>query len=485
MKNRWTGWRDSLLAKVALLFVLWLVLCIPLAQIRGLIAERGASQQAAAEELADTHVGPQTLAGPYLLVPYVERWREPVRDARGRITGQAEHRRQAVHAVFPQTLALTGTLTPEERYRGIYKVPFYRLAGRAQGRFAPFDVAALPRQVAGSRLEPGVPVLVLSLSDLRGLDGAPRLTLGDTAPVFERGLPDVLATHPLAAGSVQAALGDAALAAWRQGQALPFALDIALTGQRQLAVAPLGEETTARFTSSWAHPSFGGRFLAAERTVGDTGFDARWRISALTTQARAQMRAALLEEGASRGAPLAALDTFEVAMAQPVNVYAMAERAAKYGGLFIGLVLMAAFMVELFRHLRLHPVQYGLVGLSIAVFFLLLVALSEKTGFALAYAGAAGASVALLAAYFSAVLGGWRRAGALAGYVAVLYAALYGLLASERHALLLGALLVFGMLAVLMLATRHVNWWQLGAPSAPPMPPTSPGRQARAACPPA
>ena len=40
-----------LLAKTALLFVLWLVLCIPLSEILGLIRERGDSQRSAAEEL--------------------------------------------------------------------------------------------------------------------------------------------------------------------------------------------------------------------------------------------------------------------------------------------------------------------------------------------------------------------------------------------------------------------------------------------------
>jgi inner membrane protein len=140
----------------------------------------------------------------------------------------------------------------------------------------------------------------------------------------------------------------------------------------------------------------------------------------------------------------------------------MSSRAVRYGFLFVALTLMAVFMVELFARLRLHPVQYFLVGLSIAVFFLLLIALSEKIGFALAYAGAALASVALLAAYFSAVLRSAKRGGLLAGFTALLYAVLYGLLASESNALLLGALLVFAMLATLMLATRHVNWWALG-----------------------
>lgn len=125
-------------------------------------------------------------------------------------------------------------------------------------------------------------------------------------------------------------------------------------------------------------------------------------------------------------------------LAEPLNVYAMSTRAVKYGALFVGLVLMAGFMFELFRKLRLHLVQYGLVGLSIALFFLL-----------------------LLAVYFSAVPGNWQRGVSFAAFVALLYGALYGLLASESNALLLGALLVFSMLAVLMLATRKVDWYAL------------------------
>ena len=146
-------------------------------------------------------------------------------------------------------------------------------------------------------------------------------------------------------------------------------------------MVPIADETTAHLSSPWAHPSFGGRFLASERSVTDRGFDARWRVSSLVTSAREQVR------GGMKGAKAPVLQSFDVSLAQPLNVYSMSTRATKYGPLFIGLVLMAAFMFELFRKLRLHPVQYGLVGLSIALFFLLLLALSEKVLFGLAYAG--------------------------------------------------------------------------------------------------
>jgi len=101
------------------------------------------------------------------------------------------------------------------------------------------------------------------------------------------------------------------------------------------------------------------------------------------------------------------------ALARPVDVYVMAHRAAKYGALIIALV-MGCFMFELFRRLRPHPVQYGLVGLSIVLFFLLLVALSEKLR-------------------FGAVPRSARRGLGRGTFVAVLHAALFGLLASEGN----------------------------------------------------
>ncbi|RZL64480.1 MAG: cell envelope integrity protein CreD [Variovorax sp.] len=490
--------RHSVMVKVFGLIALTVLLCFPLAEIDSLNRERGRSQQEAAQELAETYAGPQTVVGPLLVVPYVERWMEPLRDAKGALIGQEARSRRAAQIVYPDKLHTEGTLAPQERYRGIFKIPFYRLNATLDGAFPAFDAARVARSETGSKIEIGEPYVALSVSDLRGLDGSPTLALGGEALRFAQRLPGIADDAALANG-IHAPLAGAALAAWQAGKPLPFEMKLGLVGQETLSMAPIAEDTTAHLTSPWAHPSFGGRFLAAERSVSAEGFDARWRVSSLVTTARDQVRAGLLagssggREGArnartgfdtvevtaatamaasasaaaaSGAAMMGPLQTFDVSLAQPLNVYSMSTRAAKYGVLFIGLVLMAAYMFELFRKLRLHPVQYGLVGLSIALFFLLLLALSEKFAFHLAYAGAAGASVLLLAVYFSAVLGHWKRGAAFGGYVAVLYGALYGLLASESNALLLGALLIFGMLSLLMLATRKVDWYGLSAGSA-------------------
>ena len=483
--------RNSIVVKVLGLVVLTLLLCIPLDRIDALNRERGESQSEAAAELASSYTGAQTVIGPVLAVPYVERWTETQRNSKGDVIGTQPRSEQGVHLVFPETLNIEGSLAPQQRYRGIFRIPFYALDAKLNGGFGGFDPATVARSVSGSKLEIRTPYVVFNLSDLRGLDGSPALTV-DGAPLrFAQRMPG-LSEQAFGSG-IHAPLEGAALSTWLAGKPLAFDMKLAMVGQQTLSIAPIANETTAHLQSPWAHPSFGGRFLAAERRVDAQGFDARWRVSSLVTSARDQVRAGWLDGAATvqttdsaatridvarsaaarrAGAPQAdgPLQTFDVSLAQPLNVYSMSTRAGKYGALFIALVLMAAFMFELFRKLRLHPVQYGLVGLSIALFFLLLLALSEKLSFPMAYASAAGASVLLLAVYFSAVLGGWRRGVSFAGFVAVLYGALYGLLASESNALLLGALLVFGMLAALMLATRKVDWYALSSgPSMEPI----------------
>jgi inner membrane protein len=334
-------------------------------------------------------------------------------------------------------------------------VLFYDLQGSFTGRFPAFDPATLPHAQKGSTIEAQPPVLALSVADVRGLQGAPALTLAGASAQWAPRIPGLADNHVLAQG-IHAALPPAALAAWQQREPLPFQLQLTLVGQERLSVVPLADENTAHLVSAWPHPSFGGEFLAVRRKVDERGFEADWAVSSLVSSARAQL--------AHRGpqpAPLDALDSFDVSLVEPLNVYVLASRAAKYGLLFVALTLLAAFMFELFRKLRLHPVQYGLVGVSITLFFLLLVALSEKVAFGLAYAAAAGASTLLLTVYFSAVLGAWQRGLGLGVYVGVLYAAMYGLLSSEDNALLLGALLLFALLALLMVGTRRVDWYAL------------------------
>ena len=157
------------------------------------------------------------------------------------------------------------------------------------------------------------------------------------------------------------------------------------------------------------------------------------------------------------------LETFGVAFMDPVNPYVLSDRATKYGMLFIALTFVAVGLVEVLGRLRVHPIQYLLVGAALTVFFLLLVSLSEHLSFGIAYAAASLACTSLLGFYGAFILRS-ARAGALFGAgIGSLFATLYALLQMEQTALVLGSVLLFVVLAVIMISTRRLDWYALTA----------------------
>ena len=227
-----------------------------------------------------------------------------------------------------------------------------------------------------------------------------------------------------------------------------------MRGADSVAFAPVGDQNDFSLKSTWPHPSFDGAFLPNNRTVDARGFTGNWRVTSFNTKAREQ-----IISGDGEGA----IEMASVSVIEPVNVYLQAERATKYGALFVMLTFASFFMYETVKRLRIHPIQYTLVGLSLALFFLLLLSLSEHIKFAYAYFAASGACIGLLAFYLSFVLHSVKRGAVFAVLLAVLYAALYGLLLSEDNALMLGSLLLFAILAGIMTLTRRVDWYSLGA----------------------
>jgi inner membrane protein len=257
-------------------------------------------------------------------------------------------------------------------------------------------------------------------------------------------------------------------------------LDFILGGTESLALVPLGKDSRFSLRSSWPHPNYGGSFPPSSDSISDQGFRADWRVSSVATNAQRQyLTGAILPSVAVVGNDDAdssvggEINAVQITLKDPVNVYSQADRATKYGLLFVLLTFVGFFMFELIKQLRIHPIQYGLVGLALAIFFLLLVSLSEHIDFGLSYLIASVACIGLLVFYLSAVLGGVVRALGFGAMLVTLYGSLYGLLISEDNALVLGAGLLFLILATIMVVTRKIDWYQLGG-SAPKREPANP-----------
>jgi len=196
-----------------------------------------------------------------------------------------------------------------------------------------------------------------------------------------------------------------------------------------------------------------------DQRIDSDGFSASWQVTDLATTAPQTFLADL---AANKSCVSGCAEWFGVRFVQPVDIYSMTDRVLKYAFLFVALSFSAFFLFEVLKPLRIHPAQYLLVGLGLAIFFLLLLSLSEHVPFSQAYLVSGAACIGLQGFYLSHVLGSAKRGLGFSALLGALFAALYGLLIAEDIALLMGSVLLFGLLAAAMVMTRKLDWYAIG-----------------------
>jgi inner membrane protein len=150
---------------------------------------------------------------------------------------------------------------------------------------------------------------------------------------------------------------------------------------------------------------------------------------------------------------------FGVTMIQPADGYAKTNRCIKYAILFIGLSFSLFFIVEIMQRKPLHPVQYALIGLALVIFFTLLLAITEFIPFDYAYLIAASSTILLISFYARGHFQSWGSAGIFTSVLSILYGFIFVLIRLEDTALLIGSIGLFMILALVMFASRRINWY--------------------------
>lgn len=433
--------QKTLFLKLAAIGLISLLLLIPLSLIENQIVGRSQRQAEVIDNIAQSAAGPQTLVGPMLFIQYQ---REESSD------DEKPNKRRWLSTqsllLPPQQLNIGGQTQVETRYRGIFHGQLFHLALNLEGSFE--LPASFSAQESKPMLSPRA-YLVLAVSDLRGVDNASAVSINGTVHRLTTGKTLEGLSSSIAGEVMYADLGPLSAVPGNFKLSLP----LSLTGTQRIGIAPVGENNNVTLKSDWPHPSFGGRFLPRSHRIDDKGFEAYWQISHLSRNLGRALTAG------RDGTPKEAL---QVELMEPVNIYLLAERAVKYGILFVLLSFSGFFLSEALGGAPIHPMQYLLVGLALAIFFLLLIALSEHLDFAWSYLVSALACIGLISTYLSGALGGWRKGFAYGAGLTGLYGVLYGILHSEDNSLLLGSLLLFLALGSTMLGTRKLDWYRLG-----------------------
>ncbi len=441
--------KRPLLFKFITIAFLMLLLMIPVSMINGIIGERKSSQENVLAEIASSSSGSQKLVGPVLVVPYVKTLIESKEDPYTKARSESKKQERGQLYFLPAVFSVDGVLKTERRKRGIYEARLYQADNSISGKFdIPAGYGISEREIDSFQFEN--PYIAIGVKDIRGIQNALKLKVNE----------DII---DMEAGSRSKILGDgvhATLAQIQPGQkqVLHFSLALVLQGAESLSLVPIGRESTVKLAADWPHPSFIGNFLPSDRQIDEKGFSAQWRASYFSSNI-AELFDQCAQENDCKDFNQR---SFGVNLIEPVDQYVKSDRATKYALLFISLTFAGFFLFEVLKRLAIHPVQYGLVGLALAIFYLLLLSLSEHIAFELAYLISSCACVALIGFYVCYVLQSLRRGLLFTSLLAGLYTLLYSLLSAEDYALLMGALLLFGLLGVFMVFTRKLDWYSIG-----------------------
>ena len=410
--------------------ILILVLLIPTAFIHELIVERKGRQAEVVHEVSSKWAGPQTISGPFLIIPYLAEAKD--RDGKPIVT-----RHLSYH--LPEHLEINGNIVPEIRSRSIYKVMLYRAALKVQGHFASDKFGELG--IDSSHLLMNEAQLCFGLTDNRGIEDQLSMAWNGAKKSFNAGVPkNALITSGV---SIPVSLTAS------NTNAFSFNIEMKLKGSEYLFFSPLGKETLVHLTSPWANPSFDGKFLPSGKTVNASGFVANWKVLHF-----------------NREFPQAWIDTeidisnsaFGINLLQPIDAYGKSLRAVKYAILFISLTFCLYFFLELFQKRSVHPMQYVLVGLALCIFYTLLLSLSEYIDFNFAYLVAATATVLLITLYTKSIFEKWSIGMFFGIFLGLLYAFIFVLIQLQDGALLFGSIGLFVLLAVVMYYSRRIDW---------------------------
>lgn len=432
------GWGRMPGVRLGMVVGLLILVQIPLAMVHGLISERSERQ---AEVLADFQRGwgaEQTVAPPGLVVPYA--WTDTTAPKQGQ--ADAGKRSHGWAFLGASHLRVDVRLQPEQRRRGLFHATVFEAAVALSGSVA--IPPAVIREAPDAMFDWANARVATGASDLRGM--AP-----DAAMDWDGKAVALSEAHAPLCGLAGLDAPAGFTGAPAVGAVVPFKAALTLRGTRAFWLAPNARDTQVQVASPWPTPSFNGAALPLRYRAGSDGFDAQWALAGRPGSLAWQPAAACSEDAVSRS-------RVGVVLQDAVPTYLMVERAAKYGTLFLVMAFLTLFLFETMLRIRISIVQYGLVGLSVSLFALLLISVAEPLGFALSYAVSAGAVLAQASLYTWSVVRRPGLAAVFAGVLGALFAFLYVVLSLDSFALLAGTAGLFVALSAVMAATRRTEW---------------------------
>ena len=437
--NNWI--KRSVTIRLFTIGVIILLLLIPVSMVERLIYERENRQREAITEVSSKWGEQQTITGLVLTIPY-KTYSKVYEDGKTDKFKLVESREFA--HFLPEVLNINGDILPEIRYRGIYEVIVYNSKINLTGSFSTPDFEEL--KIDKNNILWNEAFISLGLSDLRSIQENISVKWNDKHYFFNPGVEskDVIdngISTRLPINNLDSVITKS-----------QFSLSLNFNGSSGLNFIPLGKVTKVNIKSKWKNPSFVGAFLPDKREINADGFSSNWEVLHLNRSYPQSFKGSVQGINGS---------SFGVNLIVPVDEYQKSMRSAKYAVMFITLTFLIFFFVQILNGVRIHPIQYIIVGLALCVFYTLLIALSEHITFMLSYLISSISIISLITLYAKSIFNHKKLTSLICLILTALYLFIYSIIQMEDYALLMGSIGLFIVLATIMYLSRKIDWYAI------------------------
>ena len=448
--------------KIIFLFVFTILLWIPLILIGNLINDRGKLYKQTITNIGNEWGKSQKIIAPVITISYTD----TSINNKDSVSNASNTKAVAVvpverkFAILPEELNATIEMKDEVRQRGIYNATVYNANVKLKGYFSA-KILKEDRKVLGC--------ISIGLTDTKALIKINKFKIGDMDLEAMSGT----MAAPLITNGISGQLGPEHNNTMNK-EKIPFEIDIDFRGSRDISILPLGKKNHFEIKSNWKSPSFSG-VLPTERTIDDNGFSAVWEVSNLIRNypqiidVNNDQFSDFYQDGVvyNEYDETTYFDNnddgntiVKVALFDSVTSYTQIYRACNYGILFIGMSLVVVFIFEIVSKKAAHYVQYGVVGFSLVIFYLLLLSLSEHIGFEWSYLISSLAIVIPNSLYITSMTSSKKFGIGMFIFLSGIYAILFSILRMEQYALLTGSLLILAVLYAVMYLTKKADIFQ-------------------------
>ena len=452
--------------KIIFLFVLTILLLIPLILIGNLINDRGKLYKQTITNIGNEWGKSQKIIAPVITISYTD----TSINNKDSVSNASNTKAVAVvpverkFAILPEELNATIEMKDEVRQRGIYNATVYNANVKLKGYFSA-KILKEDRKVLGC--------ISIGLTDTKALIKINKFKIGDMDLEAMSGT----MAAPLITNGISGQLGPEHNNMMDK-EKIPFEIDIDFRGSRDISILPLGKKNHFEIKSNWKSPSFSG-VLPTERTIDNNGFSAVWEVSNLIRNypqiidinndqfSDFYQDSGVVyydyneyDEATTYSDNNDGNTIVKVALFDSVTSYTQIYRACNYGILFIGMSLVVVFIFEIVSKKAAHYVQYGVVGFSLVIFYLLLLSLSEHIGFEWSYLVSSLAIVIPNSLYITGMTSSKKFGIGMFIFLSGIYAILFSILRMEQYALLTGSLLILAVLYAVMYLTKKADIFQ-------------------------